>query len=288
MKQPVFPIPGSTPFKYYHSAEVLNLFVIKIGGSEGIDYSSFIEDLVQYEDWILVHGGSAELNRISEELGHPPRFVESVSGYTSRYTDRETLEMINMVYPGKMNKMIVEKLQQKGVNAVGLSALDGRILECKRKSTLKIKKGEKKMVLRGEHSGIIKNVNTELLDLLITGGYSPVLTIPAVSFEGTAVNVDGDRAAAEIAQAMGADELIILSNVPGLLEDVDDPDSVVGHINEDEIDYYLEEHAEGRMKKKLLGIKEALAAGVGSVTLSGATTTSPLTQALEGRGTTIE
>lgn len=263
------------------------MFVVKIGGSEEIDYESFLEDLAGREDWILVHGGSHQLDRISTELGHPPRIVESVSGYESRYTDRETVELINMVYPGKMNKFIVEHLQSLGVNAFGLSGLDGRVLECKRKSTLKIKQDGKKVVLRGEHSGIIKNVNKEPLELLLDNDYRPVLTIPAVTFDGVAVNVDGDRAAAEVAQAFSADKLLLLSDVPGLLEDVDDPASLVEEIAYGEIEEYRDEFAKGRMKKKLLGAKEAINAGVSSVLLGDGTVENPVTKGLEGAGTLI-
>lgn len=89
------------------------MFVIKIGGSERINYEGFLEDLAGYDDWILLHGGSHQLDKISTELGHPPRIVESVSGYQSRFTDKKTVELINMVYPGKMNKFIVERLQDR-------------------------------------------------------------------------------------------------------------------------------------------------------------------------------
>jgi acetylglutamate/LysW-gamma-L-alpha-aminoadipate kinase len=263
------------------------MLVVKIGGSDAIDYGAFLEDLAVHEDWILLHGGSHELDRISEELGHPPRFVESVSGYTSRYTDEETVDLINMVYPGKMNKFLVEELQKLGVNAFGFSGLDGRVLECKRKSSLKIKKEGKKVVLRGEHSGIIKKVNTEPIELLLEAGYSPVLTIPAVTFEGTAVNVDGDRAAAEVASAFSADKLLLLSDVPGLLEDVNDVNSLVNEMNRDDIEKFTDEYAEGRMKKKLLGAGEAIDAGVGSVILGDGTVEKPVTDALSGGGTQI-
>ncbi|MFP4136623.1 MAG: [LysW]-aminoadipate kinase [Candidatus Acetothermia bacterium] len=263
------------------------MFVVKIGGSEAIDYESFLEDLAGYENWILLHGGSHELDRISEELGHPPRFVESVSGYTSRYTDEETVDLINMVYPGKMNKFIVEKLQGLGVDAFGFSGLDGRVLECKRKSSLKIKKNGKKVVLRGEHSGIIKQVNKEPIEILLSAGYSPVLTIPAVTFEGTAVNVDGDRAAAEVARAFSVEKLLLLSDVPGLLEDVNEEDSLIEEIDHEEIESYSDGYAKGRMKKKLLGAGEAIDSGVGSVVLGDGTVEKPVTKALSGAGTEI-
>ena len=95
------------------------MFVVKVGGSEGIDYDSFLADLVQHEGYLVVHGGSHELNDVATKLGKPPVFITSVSGFTSRYTDRDTLDIFNMVYAGKMNKMLVEKLQQLGKNAIG-------------------------------------------------------------------------------------------------------------------------------------------------------------------------
>lgn len=263
------------------------MLVIKIGGSDAIDYKAFLEDLSNHEDWILLHGGSHELDRISRELDHPPRFVESVSGYTSRYTDEETMELINMVYPGKMNKLLVEELQKLGVNAFGFSGMDGRILQCKRKSTLKIKKDGKKVVLRGEYSGIIKKVNTEPVELLLEAGYSPVLTIPAITFNGTAVNVDGDRAAAEIASAFSADRLLLLSDVPGLMKDLDDEASLIEEIDHADIERYTDQYAEGRMKKKLMGAGEAIDAGVSSVILGDGSVDQPVTRALSGGGTLI-
>ncbi|ULH14942.1 hypothetical protein MF271_13315 [Deinococcus sp. KNUC1210] len=109
------------------------MVIVKVGGSAGIDYDAVCADIAALwktgQRLILVHGGSGETNRVAEALGHPPKFVTSPSGYTSRFTDRQTLEIFEMVYCGKVNKGIVERLQRLGVNAVGLSGLDGRIFE---------------------------------------------------------------------------------------------------------------------------------------------------------------
>ncbi|MFB6286732.1 MAG: [LysW]-aminoadipate kinase, partial [Candidatus Bipolaricaulia bacterium] len=196
------------------------MIVVKVGGGSEIDQTAFVRDLAQHDDWVLVHGGAHELNALSEKLGHPPTFVTSVSGHESRYTDRETLEMFNMVYAGKVNKNYVEMVQQAGVNAVGLTGLDGRLVEGKRKSSLKVMENGRKRVLRGDHSGTIETVNVDLLQLLIEAGYAPVLTPPAISHEGEAINVDGDRFAAKVAEALGADALLLLSDVPGLMRDL--------------------------------------------------------------------
>ncbi len=264
------------------------MFVVKIGGSKGIDYDAFVRDLANYKSFVLVHGGSHELGEIATKLGRPPVFITSVSGFTSRYTDRETLEIFNMVYAGKMNKMLVEKLQKAGVNAVGLTGMDGRILEGPQKEALKIIENGKKKILRGDLSGTIERVNAKLLRLLLENGYTPVLTPPAISYESVAINVDGDRCAAQIAIALSAEKLVILSNVPGLLKNPEDASSLITHIQRDQISDFIETYAKGSMKKKLLASKEALDGGVKQVLLGGARTEWPLTQTLNGAGTRIE
>lgn len=263
------------------------MFVVKVGGGSDIDQSAFVSDLARHDDWVLVHGGAHDLNALSEKLGRPPRFVTSVSGHESRYTDRETLEMFNMVYAGKVNKRYVELFQQAGVNAVGLTGLDGRLVEGRRKSSLKVVENGRKRVLRGDHSGTIETINVELLTLLHENGYRLVLTPPAVSHEGKAINVDGDRFAAKVAEALGADALLLLSDVPGLMRDLVDPASLIDEIPYDAIDDHIETVAKGRMKKKLLGAKEALDGGVGRVMIGDARGERPVTDALSGAGTTL-
>lgn len=261
--------------------------VIKVGGGDGIDYEAFCQDLSKQQDFVLVHGGSSLLNEVSEKLGHPARFVTSVSGHQSRFTDRRTLELFNMVYAGHMNKMIVEMLQRLGVNALGLTGIDGRLVEGERKEALKIIENGRKQVLRGDHSGIIRTINTRLLNLLLENGYVPVLTPPAISSRGVAINVDGDRFAGKVAVALQADALLLLSNVPGLLRDIADEGSLIRRVCLDRIDEYIDHVAQGRMKKKLLGAKEALDGGVRRVILGDARGSTPVTDALAGEGTVI-
>ena len=266
------------------------LVVVKVGGAEGIDLGAVCEDVATH--WragrpiVLVHGGSAETNRLAESLGQPPRFVTSPSGYTSRYTDRAALEIFEMVYCGKVNKGIVERLQRLEVPAVGLSGLDGRLFEGTHKRTVRSVQGGKTVLLRGDHTGTVERVNAHLLELLLHGGYLPVLTPPGASFEGVAVNVDGDRAAAAVAVALGAATLVVLSNVPGLLAAFPDEASLVARVDAEHVLESLH-LAEGRMKKKLLGAAEAVAGGVGRVVLGDARIAQPITSALAGRGTVI-
>jgi len=268
------------------------MLVIKVGGSEGVDLDAVCADLAELahagQRWVLVHGGSHETNVIAEQLGHPPQFITSVSGYTSRRTDRRTLEIFEMVYCGKVNKGIVERLQQLGVNAVGLSGVDGRLLEGPRKKALRIVDPAtgRRRIVRDDLTGKVERVNEGLLRLLLEAGYWPVISPPAISYEGEAVNVDGDRAAAAIAAALEADTLVILSNVPGLLRNFPDESSLIRHVPADQLDDVMV-YAEGRMRIKLLGAREALDSGVRRVVLGDSRRERPVSAALAGTGTVL-
>lgn len=267
------------------------MHVIKVGGSAGNDYDALCDDLAalraRSEALVLVHGGSDETNRLGAALGHPPRFVVSPSGYTSRYTDRRTLELFMMAAGGLVNKSLVERLQARGCNAVGLSGLDGRLLEGRRKATIRIVEDGRQRLLRDDWTGTIERVNTGLLRALLDGGCLPVVAPLACSEAGEALNVDGDRAAAAIAAALGAQTLLLLSNVPGLLRSFPDEGSLISQIPRDELEAALP-FAEGRMRKKLLGAQEALERGVGRVVLGDARIAGSVSAALAGRGTVIE
>lgn len=268
----------------------MNPIVIKVGGSAGIDLDALCEDVAGLSrdglPLVLVHGGSAETNRVATALGHPPQFVTSPSGFTSRLTDRKALEIFEMVYCGSINKGLVERLQARGVNAVGLSGLDGRIWEGKRKKNIRVVEEGKVRVLRDSWTGTVERVNTELLRSLLAAGILPVLTPPGCSLDGEAINVDGDRAAARTAAALGAETLLLLSNVPGLLRDFPDESSLIPDVAVGELEAVMQ-HAQGRMRIKVLGAQEALAGGVERVVLGDARQSNPVRQALDGVGTVI-
>ncbi len=266
------------------------MIVIKVGGGKDLNVDAVIADIaalrVTGQELLLVHGGAETTNEVAEALGHPPEFVTSESGYVSRRTDRRTLEIFEMVYCGQLNKMWVEKFQRVGVNAVGLSGLDGRIFEGTRKDTLRVRIDGKRMVLRDDWTGTVERVNARLLRILIDAGYFPVLTPPGSSDQGEAINVDGDRAAAMVAAAFNAEALVILSNVPGLLRDFPDEASLIRAIPRAKADDFMQ-YAEGRMKKKVMGAVEAIAAGVQKVIFADGRIEQPITQALAGGGTQI-
>jgi [amino group carrier protein]-L-2-aminoadipate 6-kinase len=266
------------------------MIVVKMGGASGVNLDGVCQDvaaLVSAGQRVLVaHGGSAETNEISTLLGHPPRMVTSASGYTSRYTDRQTLEIFAMVTAGKINTLLVERLQQMGVDAFGLSGLDGRAVVAKRKEAIRIVENGKPRMLRDDFTGKIETVNAALLLLLLDAGLTPVVAPLAISPEGVALNVDADRLAAMLAGALGAEQLIILSNVPGLMRNYPDEATLIPHLPKAGLEQALS-FAEGRMKKKVLGASEALDRGVGKVVFADGRVEQPVQKALEGIGTVI-
>lgn len=262
------------------------MIIVKIGGAIGTDLSNLVEDLVGRKDVIIVHGGSDEMNRLSERLGKPPRFVTSPSGHTSRVTDDETLDLLRMTYSGQINKKLVQMLRTRNINALGLTGLDGGLLKGRRKEAIRYLDQGRIKVLRGDNTGTVESVNVDLLRLLLGAGYLPVITIPIEAEDGGALNADADRVAASIAASMDADDLILLTNKPGLLKDIDDPSSLIRLVTRDTMDSAMDT-AQGRMKKKVLASQEARNGGVKRVIIANANVERPLTKALEGKGTLI-
>jgi len=269
-----------------------SLITVKMGGAAGVNLETIAVDVAalvqQGQQVVLVHGGSDETNKLSEQLGHPPRFVTSPSGFSSRYTDRQTLEIFAMVTAGKISTLLVEALQQKGVNALSLSGVDGRLMVAKRKEAIRIvdPAGGKVKMLRDDYTGTIQTVNAELLWMLLGAGYTPVIAPMAVSEESVALNVDADRAAAMIAGALKADSLVILTNVPGLMRNFPDESTLIPRLERAGLKVSLS-FAEGRMKKKVLGASEALEHGVSQVILADGRVSEPVRRALAGQGTVI-
>ena len=266
------------------------MIVVKVGGGTSLNIDAVVADIVALRakgtELLLIHGGAQTTNAVAEALGHPAQFVTSETGHTSRRTDRRTLEIFEMVYCGQLNKMWVEKLQVKGINAVGLSGLDGRIFEGTRKDTLRIRVDGRRMVMRDDWTGTVDKVNADLLKTLIGAGYFPVLTPPGSSTAGEAINVDGDRAAAMVAGAFNADALVILTDQVGLLKQFPDEATLISAIPKAQADRLME-FAEGRMKKKVMGAVEAIAEGVGKVIFADGRVDEPISRALAGAGTHI-
>jgi len=263
--------------------------VIKVGGGKGIELTDllreFSELLATGVRAVLVHGGSHETDVIAAQLGHPPKTITSPSGHTSRRTDRTTLEIFEMVYCGKINKSVVEQLRSLGVDAVGLSGIDAGIWTASRKEAIRAVENGATTIIRDDLTGKVESVDAAFLNLLLDNGRIPVLTPPAITKDGVAVNVDADRAAAMTAAALGARELLLLSNVPGVLRNPDDPTSLIAQVSDIE---ELRSAARGRMKNKVLAAEEAIAGGVERVVIGSAVGEQAIARARSGAGTILE
>lgn len=267
------------------------IIVIKLGGTEGVDFSAICHDaaglLKQGKQLVFIHGGSAEANALGESLGAPPKVITSPSGYTSRYTDRKTLEIFLMAVNGKVNSLLTEQLQMLGVNAFGLCGLDGMLMQATRKDSIQSLENGKRKIIRDDYTGRIEKVNHELLVMLLNAGYLPVIAPVAVSERGEALNVDADRAAAMLASALKAEILILLTAVPGLMKNFPDESTLIRQLPKSQL-AAASESAQGRMKKKILGAEEALSGGVCRVIIADGRIQNPITNALSGNGTVIQ
>ena len=267
------------------------LMVIKIGGGEGIELAPILHEVAELvhagQRVVLVHGGSHETNELAAQLGHAPRWITSPSGHTSRRTDRRTLEIFEMVYCGKVNKGIVETLRARAVDAVGLSGLDGGIWLGERKNAIRSVEDGRTVIIRDDLTGAVKSVDRSFLSLILDAGRTPVLTPPAVTSDGVAINVDADRAAARTAAALNADELLLLSNVPGVLADPSDRSTLIRSTHGAGLER-IRAAATGRMKNKVLAAEEAIEGGVSRAVIGSANGDNAIARARQGAGTVFE
>ncbi|UCH38009.1 MAG: [LysW]-aminoadipate/[LysW]-glutamate kinase [Candidatus Bathyarchaeota archaeon] len=264
------------------------LIVAKSGGKiieKGLDnaLASDIQRVATSNKLVFVHGGGIQVTQIAEKLGKVQKFVISPKGIKSRYTDREMVDIYTMVMTGKLNKQIVTALQHMQAPAIGLSGLDGCLLQAKRKKRLIIiNERGRRMAIDGGYTGTIVNVNTKLLDYLIDGGYLPVISPVAISEEFDPLNVDGDRVAAFIAGSLKADKLILLTDVEGVIMN----DQVIPKLTLSEAENVLQRIGYGMITKIHAAI-QAIKMGVKEVIISSGKGKRPISSAIEHKGGTV-
>jgi len=263
------------------------MITIKIGGSV-VDnlHPSTILDIKKYvesEGVVLVHGGGKEVTKVCEQLGKEIKFVTSPSGIKSRYTDKETIEIFTMVMAGRINKTIVQMLQKNGINAIGLSGVDAKIIQAERKKKLIIinEKG-RKQAIDGGYTGKIKEINSSLIKNLLEQGLTPVISPIAIGEESEFLNVDGDRAAAYVAGKVGSDKVLFITNVDGLLMD----DKLVTKLTLAEAKEIRPKIGPG-MEKKILASTEALDMGVKEALIANGQKENPISSALAHDNCTV-
>ncbi len=207
----------------YFKQWVGKIVVVKYGGNAMLNSelkAAVMEDIVLLNTIgikvVLVHGGGPEINKMLEKIGKESKFVDGL-----RYTDEETMEIVQMVLTGKLNKEIVGILLEKGGRAVGLSGVDSGLLRAK--------KTEKDLGFVGE----VTDVNPEIVQSLLDNGFIPVISTVAQGEEGdnSRYNINADTAAAKIAVALKAEKFVQLTNVPGVLLKTEEPTSLVKRID---------------------------------------------------------
>ena len=234
------------------------IVAIKYGGNAMIDENlkeQVMEDIALL--WligvkvVLIHGGGPEISDLMKKLGKVPQFVDGL-----RVTDKETIDIVQMVLAGKVNKSLVTLLQTKGGHAVGVSGIDGGIIEAKIK--------DERLGFVGEITKIRPQPITDLLEK----NYVPVISTVASDREGNVYNINGDTAAARIAGALGAERLIMMTDVAGVLRDRDDPTSLIPEIAVDEAkQLYADGVISGGMIPKVDCCIEAISRGVKNVVI---------------------
>lgn len=232
--------------------------VVKYGGNAMINEQlkqQVMEDIVLL--WligvkvVLVHGGGPEISEMMDKLGKKSEFVDGL-----RVTDRETVDIVQMVLAGKVNKTLVNLLEMKGGKAVGLSGMDGRLIEAKIK--------DEKLGYVGE----ITKIHIKPVSDLLEKGYIPVISTLGIDKEGNTYNINGDTAAANIAGALGAERLIMMTDVAGILKDKDDPSTLIPEITINEANSLYESGiVSGGMIPKLECCIDAIHNGVKNVVI---------------------
>ena len=263
------------------------MIIVKIGGGSTINIAGVIEDLAGLDQqYVIVHGANALRDKLAQDLGQPKQVLTSVKGYTSVYSDEKLLDVMMMAYAGLRNKRIVELCQQHGINAVGLSGLDGKIVQGKRNQGIRVYQGKKLKIVR-DFSGKPQTVNLPLLQLLLDNGYVPVLTVPIIDESNAAINTENDDVVRVLQQALEADTVINLIEAAGFLENQDDSASLIKTIPSSELEA-REQQVEGRMKRKMLAFRKLFEHGASKVIISDGRSEHPVKDALAGKGTVIE
>jgi acetylglutamate/LysW-gamma-L-alpha-aminoadipate kinase len=263
------------------------MIIIKIGGGKDINLEGVVQDLAALSfPFVIVHGANAVRDEIAAKMGFPTQTVTSVSGYSSVLSDQNAIDAIMMSYAGLQNKRLVELCQRHGINAVGLSGLDGGLIRGARNKGIRVRQNEKTL-MRRDFSGKPKSINTELLRLLLDHGYTPVICIPVLDETNAAINSENDDIVTLLQETLRAETVIQLIEAPGFMEDIHDATSLVRRISSAEL-ADREAQVEGRMKRKILALRKLMEGGAGKVILSDGRVEHPIQDALSGRGTIIQ
>ncbi len=263
------------------------MYLIKIGGGESINAEGIVADLATIgKPFVIVHGANALRDSVASQMGFNKQILTSVSGYSSVFSDKEAIDAILMSYAGLRNKRLVEACQLNGINAVGLSGIDGQLVKGRRNKGIRVRENGKNLIKR-DYSGKPQEVNTPLLELLLTNGYNPVLCIPIIDENGYAINSENDDIVTLLASTLKPECVFQFIEAPGFLEDPADESSLVSAMSGADISA-REQQVEGRMKRKMLALKNLFEQSPGKVVITDGRVEHPLQSALDGNGTVIQ
>jgi len=262
------------------------MIIVKIGGGAGINLRGAVEDLARIDEpYLIVHGANARRDDLAKRLGVRLRTVTSLSGQASVFSDEEAVDLLMMAYAGLANKRIVELCQSRGINAIGLTGLDGRVIQGRRNAGIRVREDGRIKILR-DRSGKPVRADAGLLRLLMANGYVPVLTVPLVDEWGEAINSENDDVVAVLQRDLGAEAVVMLIEAPGLLRDAGDEATVVASLRPEDLASW-EQSVSGRMRRKLRALRTLFENGAARVVLADGRREHPVLDALESRGTVI-
>lgn len=271
-----------------HAAPVI---VVKCGGNKGVATDRVCADIAALvargQRIVVAHGGSDDIERLAARMQVPQRTLRAPDGVVTRHTDGPMLETVTLALAGATKPRLVAMLVRRGVAAVGMTGLDGGLLQARRKAPLRAVENGRIVVVRDNYAGKITAVNTQLLLSVLEAGYVPVISPPAIAADGTPLNVDADRAAAAVASALGAASLIFLTAASGVLQVAGEERSRL-RVCRIPSAGSPPPYARGGMALKLVGAREALCGGVADVMIADGRVEYPLQRALEGDGTRVE
>lgn len=262
------------------------MLIVKIGGGDSLNLPGIIADLAELDEpVVMIHGANALRDRIAEKLGYEKKVLTSVSGYSSVFSDQDALDVILMAYSGLRNKRIVELCQQHGIDAVGLTGLDGRVIQGRRNKGIRVREGGRNLIKR-DLSGKPREINAAFLSLLLDNGYTPVLTIPIIDENCVAINSENDDIVCLLQETLSAGTVLQLIEAPGFMDDVDDPSTLRETLSRGEV-AAMEAKTEGRIKRKMHALNKLAQTGVEKVIISDGRVEHPVRDALAGAGTWI-
>ena len=263
------------------------MMIVKIGGGETLNLPAIAEDLAGVtEPVVVVHGANALRDDLASRLGVEVERVTALSGYTSVVTDEKMIELMLMTYAGLRNKQIVAALQAHGVQAIGLTGIDGGLVRARRNRGFRAWRKGRKMMVR-DLTGKPEQINHTLLRLLLDQGYLPVLTVPVLDESGQAVNTENDDLVALLQEELKADRIVQLMEAPGLLANPPVAESLLRRLTFPELCDW-EERVEGRIKRKLRALKQVMQTPGTIVHIGDGRINRPISHLLQGGGTWIQ